>query len=110
LLVTIAAAWALPRGFTELVIGSVAPDGARHRDGTAEFYRRLDSVVAFQEGGLRVTAPAIGLTSVELLDASGVTDDVLAFAHSCHLGEYPCGACPGCRKHEDVIQGAGRFL
>ncbi|WP_300400341.1 7-cyano-7-deazaguanine synthase [Nocardioides sp.] len=109
LLVSLAASWALPRGFTELVVGSVAPDGARHRDGTADFYERLDAVVSFQEGGLRVNAPAVGMTTVELLETSGVPDAVLAYAHSCHLAEYPCGLCPGCRKHAEVLAQAGRL-
>lgn len=109
LLVSLAAAWALPRGFDELVIGSVAPDGERHKDGTPGFYQRLNELVSYQEGGIRVTAPAIGLSSAELIRASGVTDAVLGFAHSCHVAAYPCGMCPGCRKHEDVIQASGRF-
>jgi 7-cyano-7-deazaguanine synthase len=109
LLVSIAAAWALPRGFTELVVGSVGSDGARHRDGTADFYERLDAVVSFQEGGLRVVAPAVGMSTVELIETSGVPDRVLAYAHSCHLAEYPCGLCPGCRKHAEVLAHAGRL-
>lgn len=109
LLVSIAAAWALPRGFDELVVGSVAPDGVRHRDGTAGFYQRLDDVVAYQEGGIRVIAPAVGLTTVELIEASGVVDSVLGYAHSCHVAAYPCGMCPGCRKHDEVIAWSRRF-
>ena len=109
LLVSLAAAWALPRAFDELVVGSVAPDGIRHRDGTAGFYERLDNVVAYQEGNIRVTAPAVGLTTVELIEVSGVTDAILGFAHSCHVAAYPCGMCPGCLKHDEVIAKSGRF-
>lgn len=109
LLVSLAAAWALPRGFDELLVGSVASDGARHKDGSAGFYDRLDDLVAFQEEHLRVTAPAVGLTTVDLLQASGVDDAVLGYAHSCHIAVYPCGMCPGCRKHHDVITTSGRF-
>ena len=109
LLVSLAAAWAFPRGFDELIVGSVAPDGDRHKDGTAGFYERLDDVVAFQEGGIRVVAPAVGLTTMELIKASGVTAAVLGYAHSCHVAAYPCGMCPGCRKHDEVIAKSGRF-
>lgn len=110
LLVSIAAAWALPRGFDELIVGSVASDGERHRDGTADFYQRLSDVVAYQEGGIRVAAPAVGMTTVELIEASGVIDSVLGYAHSCHVAAYPCGICPGCRKHDEVIAESRRFL
>lgn len=103
LLVSIAAAWALPRGFTEIAVGSVAPDGVRHKDGTAEFYQHLDSVVAYQEGAIHITAPAINMTTSELIEKSGVTDTVLGYAHSCHTSSYPCRQCPGCFKHEDVL-------
>ena len=109
LLVSLAAAWALPRGFDQLIVGSVAPDGDRHKDGTAGFYERLDDVVSYQEGSIRVVAPAVGLTTVELIETSGVTDAILGYAHSCHVAAYPCGMCPGCRKHDDVIAKSGRF-
>lgn len=109
LLATLAAAWALPRGFSEIVVGSVRPDGMRHRDATPEFYERLDAVVAYQEGGVRITAPAVGMSTRELIELSDVADGVLAYAHSCHLSEYPCGLCPGCRKHADVLAEIGRL-
>jgi 7-cyano-7-deazaguanine synthase len=107
--VTLAAAWALPRGYKEILIGSVAPDGERHKDGTTVFYNRLHELIEYQEGHLRVTAPAIGMTTVELIDVSGVDDATLGYAHSCHVAPYPCGMCPGCRKHHDVIAESGRL-
>lgn len=109
LLVSLAAAWALPRGYKELLVGSVASDGDRHRDGTAGFYERLDEVTAYQEGALRVSAPAVAMTTVELIEISAVDDAVLGLAHSCHIAAYPCGGCPGCRKHFEVIAKSGRF-
>lgn len=110
LLVSLSAAWAFPRSFSELLVGSVASDGARHKDGTTGFYERLDEVVAYQEGGIHVTAPAIGMTTAELIALSGVEDSVLGYAHSCHVATYPCGWCPGCQKHQEVIAQSGRFL
>lgn len=110
LLVSLAAAWALPRGFSQIVVGSVSPDGDRHLDGTPGFYTRLDDLVAYQEGGIRVVTPAIDMTTVDLISVSGVADNVLGYAHSCHVAAYPCGTCPGCRKHEDVLAKSGRLL
>lgn len=104
LLVTIAAAWGLPRGVTSIVVGSVASDATRHRDGTAEFYERLAALVAMQEGEISITAPAIDLSTEELVAASGVTDAVLGWTHSCHRGNISCGACPGCAKRREVLE------
>lgn len=109
LLVSLAAAWALPRGFSEIVVGSVSRDGERHIDGTLEFYKRLDELIAYQEGGIRVVAPGIEMTTVDLIKVSGVADSVLGYAHSCHIAAYPCGTCPGCLKHEDVLAQSGRL-
>lgn len=109
LLVTLAAGWGLPRGATRITIGSVVGDGERHVDGTAAFYTALDGVVAMQEGGLRVEVPAIGMTSEELIERSGVTDAVLGWTHSCHRADLACGACPGCAKRRDVLTVMGRL-
>jgi len=109
LLVSLAAAWALPHGFDQILVGSVSPDGDRHLDGTAGFYTRLDDLVAYQEGNIRVIAPATGMTTVDLINVSGVTDNVLGYAHSCHIAAYPCGTCPGCCKHEEVLRNSGRL-
>jgi 7-cyano-7-deazaguanine synthase len=104
LLVTIASAWGLPRGATSIIVGSVAGDAARHRDGTAEFYGRLAALVAMQEGEISITAPAIHLSTGELIATSGVTDAVLGWTHSCHRSNISCGACPGCAKRREALE------
>lgn len=103
LLVTIAAAYAVGHGFGEVVVGSVAGDGARHRDGTPEFYAHLDQLVVMQEGGIHVTAPAAGMTAIDLLARSGLPADVLAWTHSCHRSDLACGDCPGCWKRAELV-------
>lgn len=57
-----------------------------------------------QEGGIRVTAPAIRMSTVELVRASGVPREILAWAHSCHTGPLACGDCRGCHKHFQVTE------
>jgi 7-cyano-7-deazaguanine synthase len=57
---------------------------------------------------VRVTAPAIEMSSAELIERSGVTDAVLGWAHSCHVADVACGSCPGCLKHADVLSKMGR--
>lgn len=109
LLVTLAAAWGVRYDVETIVVGSVLGDGERHADGTQEFYERLDTVLALQERGVRVSAPAGGMTSDALITASGITDAVLGWTHSCHSSDFACGVCPGCSKHREVRERLGRM-
>lgn len=117
LLVTLAAAWTVKNRpdvtgrdrAVRVLTGTVASDGNRHADGTTGFYDRLDSLVRYQEGGISVLAPAIGLTTVELVTASCVSDSVLGWTHSCHRGDLPCLDCPGCHKRAQVLERLGRL-
>ena len=102
LLATLAGMKAIAIGVTELMLASVASDST-HIDGTAPFYDALDRLVSMQEGGMRVSAPALKMTTVELVRASGVGRDVLAWAHSCHTSSIACGDCRGCYKHQQVM-------
>ena len=78
----------------------VKSDGESHRDGTAEFVRRIDELMAYQEGGLRVAAPAIEHTTAELVRMARMClPGLLAWAHSCHKAEIACGNCRGCYKY-----------
>ena len=108
LLVTMAAAWALPRGYQALILGSVQSDGF-HADGRPEFYKTVDQLVASQEGGLRVWAPAIEMSSADLLVQSGVPGSVLGWTMSCHRAPVACGDCPGCDKRRAVLTETGRL-
>jgi 7-cyano-7-deazaguanine synthase len=102
LLLTLAGMRAIGLGVTELLVGSVLSDGS-HADGRDTFYERADALMSMQEGGMRVFAPAIGMTTVELVRTSGVPRELLAWAHSCHTGALACGACRGCHKHYGVM-------
>ncbi|MEO1089337.1 MAG: 7-cyano-7-deazaguanine synthase [Pseudomonadota bacterium] len=103
LLVTVAGSQALAYGVTELQTGSVASDSL-HADGRAEFYRKLDELMSMQEGGIRVSAPAISMSTVQLVKISAVPRALLSWAHSCHYSEFACGACRGCVKHYGVME------
>ena len=102
-LVTVAGMRAITMGVNEIHAGSVASDGS-HADGRAEFYFVLDQLMALQEGGIRVKAPAIAMTTTALVRSSGVPRTLLAWAHSCHVGDLACGACRGCVKHFRVME------
>lgn len=102
LLITLAGAWATNRGIRNLLVGSVKTDSF-HVDGTENFYRHIDNLLSIQEGGLRVKAPAINMTTVELVISSKITEDIIGWTHSCHQSEWACGICPGCLKHTQVV-------
>lgn len=107
LLATFASAWALGNGCSEVLIGTVAGDGDVHRDGTAWFLESLDALIAGQEGGVHISAPALVLTTEALIEASGITRDVLAGSYSCHRSSFPCGECGGCTKRDQILGSLG---
>src|ERR1700744_5890622 len=71
LLITLAGSTALSHGADELLLGTVSTD-ATHTDGTREFIEAMNSLLALQEGKLRLRAPAIELTSAELIRGAGI--------------------------------------
>lgn len=99
LLITLASMRAISREVQTLYIGTVKSDGESHRDGTGEFVARMDGLLGFQEGGMRVVAPAIGHNTAELIAAVGLPPGLLAWAHSCHKANLACGHCRGCNKY-----------
>ncbi|HCE28725.1 MAG: 7-cyano-7-deazaguanine synthase [Burkholderiales bacterium RIFCSPLOWO2_12_67_14] len=103
MLVTFAAMKAISLDVKRLLIGSVLSDGF-HRDGTPEFVGALSALLELQEGGMTVSAPAIELSTIELIRISGVPDTELAWAHSCHKSDVPCGDCRGCNKYFKVLE------
>lgn len=106
LLVTLAAMKVIRLGVTELMLGTVKTDGI-HKDGTKAFYESISSLMLLQEGAINITAPAIEMTTEELIRVSKVPESLLLWAHSCHVSNTPCGTCPGCIKYRKVRQNLG---
>lgn len=102
LLATLVAPMALEGGLEEIVFGAVASDSS-HVDGTPRFFEALDGLIRMQEGSVRVSAPAITMSALELIEASRVPPDILAWAHSCHRSEFACGQCRGCLKRAGLV-------
>lgn len=98
LLITLACMKAIACGVGTLFIGTVKSDRESHADGTPEFIDMIDRLMAFQEGGLRVAAPAIDYSTAELVKLAGVPPGLLAWSHSCHKANIACGDCRGCYK------------
>jgi len=106
LILTLAGTAALQFGETELLIGALRTDG-HHADGRAEFIEKISALMEMQEGGLKVSAPAITYSASELVEASGIPQSVLGWAHSCHTGNLACGQCRGCVKHYETWEELG---
>lgn len=106
LLITLSAMRAVELGIQELLVGTVRSDSV-HGDGTAEFFAMLDRTLACQEGGLRVSAPALAMTSLELIASAAIPLEALAATHSCHTGCLACGRCRGCQRRFTAFQSLG---
>ncbi|HUI28955.1 MAG TPA: 7-cyano-7-deazaguanine synthase [Candidatus Acidoferrales bacterium] len=106
LLITLAGMRAIALNINLLMIGSVKRDGV-HVDGRRQFFRRVNQLMKMQEGKIKIESPAIALDSVELVQKSKITFDVLAWTHSCHVSDYACGNCRGCFKHQFVMKKLG---
>jgi 7-cyano-7-deazaguanine synthase len=102
LLITLAGMRALATGAGELLLGTVSTDES-HRDGSPEFVQSMSQLMREQEGSLVVRAPAIHLSTIELVRVSEVPMSILAWAHSCHRSDVPCGACRGCNKYFETL-------
>lgn len=105
-LITLGAMAALRHGLTQVMVGSVKSD-CRHVDGSPGFIAAMAGLLAHQEGAITLDAPAIGLSSAELVQISGIPPDLLGWAHSCHTADIACGQCPGCHKHSETMQALG---
>lgn len=102
MLITLAAMRFVSEGLREIVIGAVSTD--IHADGKAPFLEAIDRTLSLQEGQVRVSAPARGVTTVELLRVSSFPRDLLGVTFSCHAMEVACGQCGGCLKHIETLQ------
>jgi 7-cyano-7-deazaguanine synthase len=106
LLITVAAMAAIKAGIREILIGTVCSD-AQHADGRAAFLSAMQELLRCQEGGIKISAPALHLTSEELVRISAIPRESLACAHSCHVGAFACNRCRGCLKHATIFEQFG---
>jgi 7-cyano-7-deazaguanine synthase len=109
LLATLAAMKSIELGVTHLWFGAVKTD-VGHSDGTQPFFDAITNLMKIQEGSIIVEAPAIHLTTAELVKVSGIKSGFLAWSHSCHKNNYACGNCRGCNKYSQVYEEIGYDL
>lgn len=102
MLITLAAMTYAGDPMTEILVGTVVGDDV-HPDGRKEFVSAVNTLVR-QQSGVRVVAPAIEMTTTQLVRKAAVPKSVLGWTFSCHTGEWACGSCRGCNKHRQVIE------
>jgi 7-cyano-7-deazaguanine synthase len=108
LLITLAVMAHADSAIKSLIIGTVKGDD-RHPDGKAKFLAAMNAVLAVQSGPL-VEAPAARMTSEELVLNYQVPLAILGWTFSCHTGQWACGACRGCIKHNEVMNTIAKRL
>jgi 7-cyano-7-deazaguanine synthase len=101
-LISLGAMVAMQHDCDRILIGTVVTD-LRHKDGTEEFLRAMNKLLLLQEGKLRLLAPGIKLTSIELIQKSKISTGTLGWCHSCHTSNFACGQCRGCFKHSKIM-------
>ncbi len=101
MLITIAAARCVAFGVDRLAIGTVAGD-QHYCDGRRSFIDAMAMVLKVQEYRIVLRAPAIALTTEQLIRRSRIPSALLAWAHSCHTAPVACGICAGCEKSARV--------
>ncbi len=101
LIVTLACMKGITLGLKTLYVGSIKTDNI-HKDGSREFYDKLNSLVEYQEGNIRVEMPAGELDTYELVEISGMPKEAMLWSHSCHTSNTPCMKCSGCLKNYAV--------
>lgn len=102
LLITFAAMYLIKYKVSKIYIGSLQPD-KQFKDGTSKFTELISNLISFQEGSINIEAPAINMTTNELIKKSNIPLSILLCAHSCHKGNIPCGKCRGCNKYISIV-------
>lgn len=105
-IITVAAMRGIAISIKQLLFGAVKSDSA-HVDGSKIFFHEIDRLISIQEGNISILAPAIEMTTTELVKVSGIEMSILGWAHSCHVSNYACGNCHGCFKHQFVMSELG---
>lgn len=105
-LITLGAMAAVKYACKRVLIGTVSTDD-RHADGSVQFIETMDTLLALQEGEIRLAAPAKHLTTAQLVKQSRLPQAILGWTHSCHTSALACGNCRGCDKHSDVMAELG---
>ena len=111
----LAAAWAEPRGITEIVCGFNVIDSPDYPDTRPAFVRAMERAVragtAAAAAGrpIRIRAPFLGLKKSEIIKIGLALGADYSRSITCYAGtEKPCGMCSACRLRARAFKQAGR--
>jgi len=108
LFLTLAAAYAVPKGIQDLVIGACQMDAAGYPDCRDGFIKSMQHALSMaMESPVHIHTPLMYLTkdqTFRLAEKLGVLEKVVTGTHTCYEGNhtdlhswgYGCGKCPAC--------------
>lgn len=103
MLITLAAMKSISLNVKELMIGCISSDDF-HKDGTKEFIKKISDLLEYQEGSLKITAPAIEFKIHDYIAKHQIPLSFLMWSHSCHKSNIPCNSCRGCNKYNQTME------
>ncbi|MEO5667569.1 MAG: 7-cyano-7-deazaguanine synthase QueC [Bdellovibrionota bacterium] len=120
LFLTLAAAYAVPKGIKDLVIGACQMDAAGYPDCRDGFMKSMQHALSMaMESPVNIHTPLMYLTkdqTFRLAEKLGVLEKVVTGTHTCYEGNhsdlhtwgYGCGKCPACdlrrKGYEDFLE------
>lgn len=102
LLITLAAMRYAQDDLREIIIGTVLSDRI-HNDGAPAFVSAMSETLRSQYPNMSLYAPALDMTTPELVAQSGASRDLLGWTFSCHRASFACGLCRGCNKTRELF-------
>ncbi len=109
LFLTLAAAFAAPRGISDLIIGACETDYSGYPDCREVFLQSMEQSLSLaMDFTFRIHRPLMQLTKAQtfrLAEELGALDEVIENSHTCYEGDrkhkhawgYGCGECPACQ-------------
>jgi 7-cyano-7-deazaguanine synthase len=114
ILLSLAAAWAEPRGISELVCGFHVLDSPDYPDTRAPFVRAMEKAInagtkaACEGPPFRIRAPVLRMSKAAIIREGLRLGADYSYSVSCYAGrEVPCGTCPACALRRRAWKEAG---
>jgi 7-cyano-7-deazaguanine synthase len=101
-LLTIGAMYGETYAVDEILFGSVKED-LRFPDCTKKFFDRCNHLISLQHSGIRISAPAVEMSVIDLVKRSNMTWEIFGWCHSCNVSARSCGQCGSCVKASRVL-------
>ncbi len=101
-LITIVAMNLFKYKIKELYIGSILDDN-KFMDNRKDFINAINQLLEYQEGKIKVIAPYIDKSILNIIKTTNIPLNIISVAHSCTDSNIPCGKCQSCLKNATVI-------